>query len=178
MPIRDNQRKLEKRIESLVVNWQFSESVGELVLDPDVHHHVSDFFSEIWRSDILHWNSVANHPEFHLRKTRNVTKHKYFTLEKRFHISFTVFFASKVSHPDENGLIVAKIVFVVLSSFSFFFFFLPSVCLTIDARVCCVATMPRIANTSDKQLKSSSSRSRRKPGEREWERTREGVREH
>ena len=49
MPIRDNQRKLEKRLESLVVNQQFSESVGELVLDPDVHHHISDFFSEIWK---------------------------------------------------------------------------------------------------------------------------------
>ena len=47
MPISDTQRKLEKGIVSLVVNPQFSKSVRELELDLDIHHHISEFFSEI-----------------------------------------------------------------------------------------------------------------------------------
>ena len=44
MPISNNQRKSEKRIVLLVVNQQFSESAGELGLDLDVHHHISNLF--------------------------------------------------------------------------------------------------------------------------------------
>ena len=138
--------------------------------------NISLIFLEIWKIgevisfiEIL-WRTIQNFTWEKPEQNTNISHWKQVSHQ------FYRFFASKVSHPNENGLIVAKIVFVVLSSF--FLFFLPSVCLTIDARVCCVAMMPRIANTSDKQLKSSSSRSRRKPGEREWERTREGVREH
>ena len=43
MPISDNQTKSEKRIVSLVVNPQFSKSIGELVLELDVHHYFSEF---------------------------------------------------------------------------------------------------------------------------------------
>ena len=63
MPISNNQRKSEKRIVSLVVNPQFSESVGELALDLNVHHHISDFFFgdlENWRCDILQIEGTLN----------------------------------------------------------------------------------------------------------------------
>ena len=49
----------------LVVNPQFSASVGKLVLNFDVHHGVSDFFGD-WenrRSEILHFKRPLYKPE-------------------------------------------------------------------------------------------------------------------